>query len=43
MLHGSCGNLFCALTSLSVFVVVDGVELLHRGEDGFGHEFFHVG
>lgn len=31
------------LTSLSVFVVVDGVELLHRGEDGFGHELFHVG
>lgn len=37
------GNLFCALTSLSVFVVVDGVELLHCGEDGFGHELFHVG
>ena len=31
------------LTSLSVFVVVDGVELLHCGEDGFGHELFHVG
>lgn len=39
----SRGNIFCALTSLSVFVVVDGVELLHCGEDGFGHELFHVG
>ena len=39
----NCGNIFCALTSLSVFVVVDGVELLHCGKNGFGHELFHVG